>query len=185
MHISISMPWSQFWGSQKGLFVTTGCFSDYPYERRAGAVALSHGGSIRLARLNISAVAIWWPMNSQFKALEVHSLSFWPYGPHFSTTSFGMGIPFHSALVICLFALRPNRYSQLCITEDRPLHTICQLFCQPALDEVWPVGGTRGDWREVGWVRFPGLPLQSTTNSVLEANNLESRCWQGHTPSKG
>lgn len=89
--------------------------------------------------------------------LEVHSLSFWPYGLHFSTTSFDTGVPFHSALVICLFTLRPTPSFQLCIAEDRPLHTICRLFCQPSSDKVWPVGGTRGDWMEVGWISFLGF----------------------------
>lgn len=36
MHISVSMPWSQFWGQQRGLLcATSGCFSHHPHQKNA------------------------------------------------------------------------------------------------------------------------------------------------------
>lgn len=74
---------------------------------------------------------------------------------HFSAMSFGMGTP---STVLQLFSYvlsdpPPPPNSVLQETEHPPPPTpatVSQLLLQLALGEGWPVGGTRGDWREVG-----------------------------------
>lgn len=67
--------------------------------------------------------------------------------------SFGMGTP---STVLQLFSYllsdSPPPPNSVLQETDPPLTpaTVSQLLLQLALGEVWPVGGTRGDWREVG-----------------------------------
>ena len=122
-----------------------GCFSDPPSGEKRWAIFLSYR-----AKLTVVFGSTSQAHEEMVQGLQCSFSFLWTHGLNLSAMSFGTGTPSTVLWSFAFLPLDPPPPPSFVLQGRDPCTLFPNFFCQLALGELWPVGGTRKDWRKVG-----------------------------------